>query len=56
MKLEVQDPFKGKTYSQIMEGLSSDDRKKYTETPHPMISLPGTGEAIWAATIGRWVV
>lgn len=56
MKLEVQDPFKGKTYSQIMEGLSSEDRKKYVERPHPMIKIPGTGAAEYSTSIGRWVV
>lgn len=53
---EVIDPFRGKKYSEILEGLSGDARKAYTQVPHPLISVPGTGAARWDGTIGRWVV
>lgn len=54
--ITVVDRFKGVPYSQIMESLSSEDRKKYVEKPHPMIKVPGTGQAEYCTSIGRWVV
>ncbi len=53
---EITDPFKGKTYSQILEGLSGEARKAYFEAPHPILPVPGTATAQWDETIGRWTV
>lgn len=52
---EVTDPYKGMKYSDIID-LNADNRKLYRETPHPMMGVPGTGQASWDATIARWVV
>lgn len=53
---EVTDPYKGKTYSLILESLTGDARKAYVEQPHPMIKIPGTGTAEYNTSLGRWVV
>lgn len=53
---EVQDPYKGKPYSQILEGLTGDKRKAYTDTIPPLKRVAGTGKAEWCTTIGRYVV
>lgn len=49
------DPFRGKTYSQILAGLSRDDVPKYYERPHPIASRIPVGVTVWDATIGRHV-
>ncbi len=51
---EVTDPYKGMKYSDIIE--LPQNKSLYRETPHPMMSVPGTGQASWDATIARWVV
>lgn len=53
---EPKDPYKGMTYSQVMESLSAEDRRKYIEKPHPVIKIPGTGQAEFNTSIARWVV
>jgi len=53
---DVIDPYKGVPYSQILENLPSDKRKAYHENEHPMIKVPGTGQAGWMPWCGRWVV
>lgn len=45
-----------KTYSQILAGLSQEDRRKYYERPHPLDKRIPTGETVWDASIGRHVV
>lgn len=53
--IESKDPYKGLKYSEIII-LNDDNRRKYRETPHPLKSIAGTGQASWDASIGRWVV
>lgn len=52
-KTVVQDPYKGKTYSQVIQLV--DVRKLYIEQPHPLLKVPGAGSVVWDAEIGRWV-
>lgn len=49
------DPFRGKTYSQILAGLSREDLRKYTDRPHPITSRMPVGVTMWDTTIGRHV-
>lgn len=51
---EVTDPYKGMKYSDIIE--LPQNKGLYREAPHPVIKVPGTGQASWDATIARWVV
>lgn len=52
-KTVYQDPYKGKTYSQVIQLV--DVRKLYQEKPHPLLKVPGSGCCVWDAEIGRWV-
>lgn len=45
-----------KTYSQILAGLSPDDRRKYYERPHKVDTRIPCGETTWDASLGRHVV
>lgn len=49
------DPYRGMTYSQILDGLSSDNRRKYYERPHKLNRRIPTGVTAWDASIGRHV-
>ena len=49
------DPYRGMTYSQILDGLSNDGRRKYYERPHPITSRMPVGMTMWDASIGRHV-
>ena len=51
----VVDPFRGLTYSQILDGLSADNRRKYYERPHPITSRMPVGMTVWDASIGRHI-
>jgi hypothetical protein len=44
-----------KTYSQIIAGLSPDDRRKYYERPTPVDRRVWRGKTVWDASIGRHV-
>lgn len=46
---EIVDPYKGKKYSDIHP-------KGAPNPTHPMIQVPGTGQASWDAQLERWVV
>jgi len=52
-RLEVRDPYKGLTYSQVINLV--DHRKLYHEAPHKVRKVPGAGVLVWYAEIGRWV-
>lgn len=52
---EVVDPYKGMKYSDIIT-LNEDNVRLYRERPHPMIKVPGTGQASWNPWNGRWEV
>jgi hypothetical protein len=49
------DPYRGMTYSQVLESMSPDSRRKYYERPHALITRPRVGITVWDATIGRHV-
>jgi hypothetical protein len=51
---EITDPYKGMKYSDIIQ--LPQNVSLYKETQHPLIKVPGTGQARWDATIARWVV
>lgn len=46
---EVQDPFKGKKYSDIYP-------KGEPRPTHPLLKMAGTGKAVWDSEIARFVV
>lgn len=45
-----------KTYSQFLDSLPTEERRKYYERPHPLDKRIPTGETMWDASIGRHVV
>jgi hypothetical protein len=47
------DPFRGMTYSQILDSLSAENRRKYTERPHKLNRRIPCGVTVWDASIGR---
>lgn len=51
----VADPYRGMTYSQVLESLPADQRRKYTERPHKLTRRMPLGETMWDASIGRHV-
>lgn len=47
--IEVKDPYKGKTYSQV--------HPKGAPFPtHPLRKVAGTGKAVWDAQLERYVI
>lgn len=49
------DPYRGMTYSQVLDSLPADIRRKYYERPHKLYSRIPVGVTEWDASIGRHV-
>ncbi len=51
-KIVVTDPYKGKTYSQVVSLVHL--RGLYYEKPHKVRKIPGSGKLYWVEEQGRW--